>query len=267
METILQPQTETKQATTLATEAKGGAGMDTVLHPPAEIKQATTKTIEAKGGAGMDTVLHPQAETKQAPTHTTEAHEGAPVNATPNSQAETEQEDMALLLERAKKGDRSVLPKLREALDADPRIWQNYGDLAQQSEASLIVLAAGENILLAESLQRKLSALKEDLGGPSPSPLERLLVERVTATWLQVNFYDGLIAQTKDTKNARWKLIERHQDAATRRHLASIKALATVRKLLTTAPSPLEIARRMDVPESVARRCREGFAGKVLVPN
>lgn len=215
----------------------------------------------------MDTVLHPQAETKQATSHTTEAHEGAPVNANPNSQADTEQEDMALLLERAKKGDRSVLPKLREALDADPRIWQDYGDLAQQSEASLIVLAAGENILLAESLQRKLRVLKEDLGGPSPSPLERLLLERVTATWLQTNYYDGLMAQTKGTKDAHWKLLERQQDAANRRHQAAIKALATVRKLLTPVLSPIDIARRMDIPESVAHRCREGFAGKVLVPN
>jgi hypothetical protein len=64
-----------------------------------------------------------------------------------------------------------------------------------------------------------------------------------------------------------WKLIERQQDAANRRHLAAIKALATVRELLTPAPSPLDIARRMDMPESIVRRSRAGIAGKVLVPN
>jgi hypothetical protein len=219
----------------------------------------------------MEANLHPQTKAKEKATDATEAPEGAAGNATPNPEPETkqeaEQEALANLLKRAEEGDRSVLPELCKALDADKRLWQTYGDLAQHAEAALGMLVAGENLLLAESLKRTLRSMKEELGGPSPSPLERLLVERVTATWLQTNYYDGMMAQLKGTKNAQWKVIERQQDAANRRHQGAIKSLATVRKLLTPAPSPLEIARRMDMPESVARRSREGFAGKVLVPN
>ena len=58
------------------------------------------------------------------------------------------QDELARLLKRAEQGDRSVLPKLREALNADANLWQHYGDLAAQAEAALILLAAGKNLLL-----------------------------------------------------------------------------------------------------------------------
>ena len=106
-----------------------------------------------------------------------------------------EMDELAPLLKRAEAGDRSVLPQLQRALDGNPDLWRGYGDLAAHAEASLAMLAAGPNLLLAESLKRKLAALKAELGGESPSPLEKLLVERVTATWLQTNYHDGLLAQ------------------------------------------------------------------------
>jgi hypothetical protein len=164
---------------------------------------------------------------------------------TPSEHRETDlqraQDELARLLKRAEQGDRSVLPELREALNADANLWQHYGDLAAQAEAALILLAAGKNLLLAESLQRKLRALKDELGGESPSPLERLLVERTTATWLQVSYFDGLLAQAKGASEAQAKMLQRQQDAAHRRHLTAVKTLATVRKLLRPTPSTLEL--------------------------
>ena len=154
------------------------------------------------------------------------------------------QDELARLLKRAEQGDRSALPELRKALAADANLWQQYGDLAAQAEASLILLAAGNNLLLAESLQRKLKALKDELGGESPSPLDRLLVERATATWLQVNYFDGLLAQAKGANEAQARMLQRHQDAAHRRHLTAVKTLATVRKLLKPAISPVDLALR-----------------------
>jgi hypothetical protein len=166
----------------------------------------------------------------------------------PNEPGEVGQESqkgdlLAQLLKRAEAGDRSVLPQLRRALDSDPDLWRAYGDLAAHAEASLAMLAAGQNLLLAESLKRKLAELKAELGGASPSPLERLLVERVTATWLQTAYYDGLLAQAAGAGEARLRALQRLQDAAGRRHLAAIKQLALVRRLLRPSPSPLELLR------------------------
>ena len=165
----------------------------------------------------------------------------------PNEPSEADQRagqaDLAQLLKKAEAGDRSVLPQLRQVLDGDPDLWRGYGNLAGHAEASLAMLAAGQNLLLAESLKRKLAELKAELGGESPSPLERLLVERVSASWLQTAYFDGLVAQAGGAGEARLKVLRQQQDAAHRRHLAGIKQLAVVRRLLRPAPSPLELLR------------------------
>jgi hypothetical protein len=79
----------------------------------------------------------------------------------------------------------------------------------------------------------------------------------VTTTWLQVAHLDAYASQATGVSEARSKVILRQQDAAHRRHLSAVKTLATVRKLLCPAPSPVEIASRMGAPAAVARRRRE----------
>jgi hypothetical protein len=165
----------------------------------------------------------------------------------PNPQAEAgprqEEDDLARLVGRAERGDLAVLPALREALAANPNLWQTYGDLALQAEGALVRVAAGSNLLLAESLLFKLRALKAELGSESATPLERLLIARVALSWLQANYHDILVAQAAGAGEARLRALQRLQDAAHRRHLAAIKQLALVRRLLRPAPSPLELLR------------------------
>jgi hypothetical protein len=189
------------------------------------------------------------------------------VNPTMETAEQQEQERLAQLLKRAEQGDCSVQPELREMLATNPNLWKGYGDLAAQAEGALIQLAAGPNLLMAASLLRKLKALKDELGGESPSPLERLLVERITTTWLQITYYDAHSAQATGAREARSKLLLRQQDAAHRRHLEAVKILATVRKLLTPAPSPVEVASRLDRSHPATRRGRMGMAETVPVSN
>jgi hypothetical protein len=178
-----------------------------------------------------------------------------------------EQEVIARLLERAEQGDRSVLPELRKLLNEHPRLWNGYGDLALQARGSLIRQTAGSNLLMSESLLRKTAAMKEELAGEAASPLERLLADRVVATWLDVHYHEALLAQPGPTNEARAKLLERRKDAADRRHLAAVKMLATVRKLLTPALSPVQIASRLEGQNPALRRCRDGIAGTIPVTN
>ena len=65
-------------------------------------------------------------------------------------------EDVRLLLARAEQGDASVLAELRALLDANGEVWRRIGDLAGHAEIALIDLAAGTNLLLKESIARKL---------------------------------------------------------------------------------------------------------------
>jgi hypothetical protein len=189
----------------------------------------------------------------------------------PNQQSESTQqpdhEQLARLLDRAEKGDRSVLPELRKLLDDQPRLWQGYGDLGLQARGSLIQLTAGTNLLLSETLLRKTASMKGELAGESASVLERLLADRVVATWLELNYLEALLAQPGVTSEARSKVLERRQDAADRRHAAAVKMLAVVRKLLTASPSPVQIATRLDGQNPALRRGREGIAGTVPVTN
>jgi len=131
----------------------------------------------------------------------------------------------------------------------------------------MIKLAAGTNLLLSEALLRKLKELKDELGGEARSPLDRLLASRVAATWLQVTYYEALIAQAAGSSESRQKMLQQNLDGAHRRHLASIKTLATVKKLLAPSPSPLQIATRLDGHPGAARRGRAEIAGSVGLHN
>jgi hypothetical protein len=119
---------------------------------------------------------------------------------------------------------------------------------------------------LDESLKRKLQALKAELGAAS-SAAERLLVEQVTITWQQTHYYNSLMAQAGAASPARLKTLQALLDAAQRRHLASLKALAAVRKLLRPGPSPVQVATRLGSPAAGTRGGREGVARTVGVSN
>ncbi len=170
-----------------------------------------------------------------------------------------EHDEVARLVKQAERGDLSVLPELRRLLEDNEALWQSYGDLAAQAEAALIRLVAGPNLLLAECLKRKVRAMTEELGGASPSRLERLLAERVTSTWMQVHYYDALAAQVAQAGDFPTRALERRQDGSQRRFLASVKLLAVVQKLLKPAPSPIQIATRLNRGGADLRR--EGITG------
>lgn len=71
-----------------------------------------------------------------------------------------------------------------------------------------------------------------ELAGPSPTPLERLLVERIVASWLQTYHYDILCAQAGNITIDQGDYMQRRQDRAHKRYLSAIKSLAVVRRLL-----------------------------------
>lgn len=145
---------------------------------------------------------------------------------------------------RARKGDRSTLPALRKML-ANPAIVSLLGgNLAEQAEQSYIRAAAGDDLAFKEALTRKLESMRAELAGPSPTPVERLLVERIVACWLQVQDADVRYAQNqKDCTFAQGEYHQRRQDRAHKRYLSAIKTLAVVRKLAVPVLQ-LNIARK-----------------------
>ena len=75
--------------------------------------------------------------------------------------------------------------------------------------------------------------MREGLAGVDPTPLERLLTERVVATWLQLQFFEHLYFQSlMNLTNSQDEYYQKRIDRAHKRHLSAVRTLAQVRKLL-----------------------------------
>lgn len=141
------------------------------------------------------------------------------------------------IIVRAKRGDASVVPLLRELLARHPALWQQYGDLAGNVERAWIALAGGTNMLVRESTALYADKLRAELTRPSAQPVEKLLVERAVATWVQLQYFSGIEAADLDQR-ASPKLLEyrgRRQAQAQRMHEKALAALLVVQKLF---PAP-----------------------------
>src|SRR5262245_43474300 len=79
-------------------------------------------------------------------------------------------EAVKALLQQAEQGDTTVLPALRAYMDQSPSVWEQGGDIAKATQIALIDRAAGNNLVIRESLARKCAALTQELAGPTPPP-------------------------------------------------------------------------------------------------
>lgn len=136
------------------------------------------------------------------------------------------------LLKRAAKGDRATLPAVRKLLENPAYIDLLAGDLARWAETSFVNAISGEDLSVREAIHAKLNMLRKELLGENPTPIERLLVERVVACWLQVQDAEIRYAQVQGQLSIKQAdFHQRRMDATSKRYLAALKALALVRKL------------------------------------
>ncbi len=138
------------------------------------------------------------------------------------------------LVEKAEKGSKEAVPEIRQILEEHPHLSWRISNLSRLAEALFIErLSREENLAAKEAMKRQLARMREEVAGDDPSPLERLLAERVVATWLQVQLFEGFYASSM-YKNMALALADYHQrriDKAHRRHLSAVKALAQIRKI------------------------------------
>jgi hypothetical protein len=144
-------------------------------------------------------------------------------------------EELRGLLGKAEKGDKDAVPEIRQILDEHPDLAWQFVDVAHIAEDALIEEMTGEEDLAVKEIMRcQLKAMREEIAGENPSPLERLLAERVVATWLQIQLFEGLYASvmSKSMTIAQGSYHQKRLDQTYRRHLSAIRALAQMRKLL-----------------------------------
>jgi hypothetical protein len=150
------------------------------------------------------------------------------------------------LLRLAKKGQEDAMPKIRQILGEHPDLAWRFVHLAHMAEDILIGKVTREGDLATrERFRCQLEAMREEIAGENPSPLERLLAERIVATWLQIQLFEGLYASgmSKGMTIAQGGYHQKRLDQTYRRHLSAIRALAQMRKLLKgTAITQINIA-------------------------
>jgi hypothetical protein len=106
-------------------------------------------------------------------------------------------------------------------------------------------LLAGPDLVAQEILLWQLQLLKQQLEGPDPTALARLLTERIAVCWLQVQHAD-LVATRHGQQSESG--IQQRQDRLQGQLLAAVKALAQVQKLLRPGPMvQVNIAQQVDV--------------------
>jgi hypothetical protein len=147
-------------------------------------------------------------------------------------------------------------------------------DLATHAELTWLRHVSGIDLAMRELLARKLGALKAELGSPAPSPLERLMIDRIAINWLMVAYADLEAAETKDGDPRRADLALKRQTQAELRYATAVKALAAIRRHLPTttsktgagpAATPADAGTQEDEAGPKSRRPKRGTAKAATV--
>jgi hypothetical protein len=133
-------------------------------------------------------------------------------------------DEMRELIRKAQEGRERYLPALRRLLKQHPALGRSYDDAAN-IRRFLAKRMCGRALYSAELLNRQAEELAAAVVGPNPSPIERLLGERVAIGWMQVQQADARLAHLPTDFDLRLA------DAVHRRYFAALKALAAYRKL------------------------------------
>jgi hypothetical protein len=136
------------------------------------------------------------------------------------------------ILAKAAAGDRASLPAVRKLL-ANPNNQRQFGDVADMARDRLIVAIAGDDLTVNEAVRLQVSEMQGKLMAESLSSgsfVEELAAVRVIHNWLALYCLETKFAnQRVGTSEA--DEISRQMAQVERRYQASLKALATLRRL------------------------------------
>jgi tetratricopeptide (TPR) repeat protein len=154
--------------------------------------------------------------------------------------------ELRSLLAQANERDEEAPRLIRRALEETPDSAQILSNIvAKKAERIFVKKLCGDDLLLKEALSLQLETMREEVAGPDPSPLERLLAERVIACWLQLQHAEAAYAANlgKPT-TAQSEYHQRRLDRVQRRFLAAIRTLAQVRKLLKPTLTQINVGQQ-----------------------
>jgi hypothetical protein len=145
-----------------------------------------------------------------------------------------EGDELKDVLRRATEGDESTLPVVREYLKR-PGALEAYGDMGRKAQQIFIRVFTGQSLVHGEAMLARLEQLRQELAGPDPTPLERLLAERIVACQLHLDYLElnyAVRVESRDVTDMKtYLLYEGCINRAHHRTLSAVRTLALVRKL------------------------------------
>lgn len=146
--------------------------------------------------------------------------------------ADTGEMTLGQLVALARRGDASAASQIRKMLNDDPNLFGPLGQVACKVQSKWIGLIAGGDLFEKEMLLRATAKMRQSLiDEGTGTMMERILVEQVVSTYLQLNFHELREAQAPadDIHIAEHRL--KKIESASKRHLKAMGALATLRSM------------------------------------
>jgi hypothetical protein len=140
-------------------------------------------------------------------------------------------EQFEQLVRLANNGDQDALQKMRNTLDAAPSVWQMVGDLGRHTQSRIMQRICGGDSLALQSLARRVEQMKIELARKTPTPLEKLAVDRVISCWLWLQFAENELATTLDPTPAQGKFLRTQRLQLDRMFQTASKSLADLQRL------------------------------------
>jgi len=145
---------------------------------------------------------------------------------------------LVAMTQLAAKGDDRASQALIEACQTVPRLWEILSTLSSLAVRSWVDLLASERPgteIVRRTIEKEIERKRSQVAGEDPSPLERLLAERVALCWVAATYADAEYARKlKDGMSFReGEYHARRCEQTNRQLLKAIESLARVRRLLT----------------------------------
>ena len=121
--------------------------------------------------------------------------------------------DINKIIRKAEDGDKEAFAEVKEMLERAGTVDVLGGNVAREALQRLVKSACGDNPVIREATDRKFDQMRADLLGPNPTALERLLVERIVATWYHLHHLEAGEFRRVGIRHAvqwRWRREEAH---------------------------------------------------------
>jgi hypothetical protein len=154
------------------------------------------------------------------------------------------QAQIEALLAKAQQGDMKAWRTLKADLDKVHNWETQYPSPAEHARRYLLDAVIGSNHFVKEAWDRRAHTMITELAGTNPTPLERILCERVATCWLDMALAElNYASRVKDGLSfAAGEYYQKARDRAHKRYLSACLALAKVRRLLAPTAQQINIA-------------------------